>query len=960
MDIERLKGRINFSTPFIKFFLCVSILWLCSCFALLFPFARDLIIKLGEALVHHALSHQLWHERFLSIGVSGFFLYFLFSFTFFFDTNIFSPKTVKKIAISLLIVISAFFVFVIMYKANWVFGDDKDYVITTAVNKMYQPVFIGGRFFPLGRIHYNLLLLIFRCLGLNTGLPVEAHFLMVAMFCVMSVICLYVLFNKIEPLPNSSHPLLSLFFVCTFFLFGSAFSTIYLYIIFPETPGILLFSIFMLMYYKALKTDKIKYYLVAFIVAAYNTYCKEPIFGIFFVIALTNLIFRYKDASKRERFFYFSLIANGVLFIVLYYFLSFLNSVVFYNSILSGETVGRFQLFLSILKETPVIVIMFTFGFVRLFFVLFRKDREHLYYDSLLFAGMAYVLAFIILRLEFSYYFMPSILLFLPSVVYWLKYVYDKKFTLALCLFFCLMPFFIYNYGHTVGNVKYAWQHRQVFMPYISELLSEYNNGYKFIIYQSDSEITENSFVAVRYDYSKYVLNAFLNYQNKSEGKDFFMIMNPQDHIDMEQDILFFYIPDNDQPMQDEFVNLLQNHNYVFYKDYGGAFIFKRPYNDAVNDFTPQPMGGKTAFEYFRDENILVGWNLGNTLDSYRNGIGDELIWGNPSVSQTLMDGVKAQGFDLIRIPITWMGHIGPAPEHKIAEARLKRVAEIVEMAHNAGLKVIINLHHDGSTSNEQSEEGWLSINRARKSKDGYDEVTHKFRRVWEQIALYFKNYGDWLMFEPFNELHDGGWAWSQDFRTNPDPQLEIINNWNQIFTDAVRQSGGNNATRYLVIPGYCTNPQQTLSPKFHLPNDSASFRQVVSFHYYDPYEFGIASTRSEWGSQADKQKTDDDFRPFKAQFIDKNIPVIIGECGAVLQLYADKAKEEAAQQNRREYLPHIYGTARKYGIVPVYWDNGLNSGGGEKFGLIDRRTGLPNSGESELLLRSMLAAVRN
>jgi endoglucanase len=190
---------------------------------------------------------------------------------------------------------------------------------------------------------------------------------------------------------------------------------------------------------------------------------------------------------------------------------------------------------------------------------------------------------------------------------------------------------------------------------------------------------------------------------------------------------------------------------------------------------------------------------------------------------------------------------------------------------------------------------------------------------------------------------------------------LEIINNWNQIFTDAVRQSGGNNAQRYLVIPGYCTNPQQTLSAKFHLPQDSASGRQVVSFHYYDPYEFGIASTRSEWGSQADKQKTDDDFRPFKAQFVDKNIPVIIGECGAVLQLYPDdKAKEEAAQRSRREYLPHIYGTARKYGIVPVYWDNGGVTGRGEKFGLIDRSTGQPNSGESELLLRSMISAVRN
>jgi endoglucanase len=386
--------------------------------------------------------------------------------------------------------------------------------------------------------------------------------------------------------------------------------------------------------------------------------------------------------------------------------------------------------------------------------------------------------------------------------------------------------------------------------------------------------------------------------------------------------------------------------------------IFKEPY--LVDDYQLERLSGKTAFDYFREEKIFAGWNLGNTLDSFSGSTGNETGWGNPSVNQELMNGVKAAGFDIIRIPVTWMGHIGKAPEHRIAPSRLKRVGEVVQMAHNAGLKVIINLHHDGATSNEREESGWLSIGKSYRNEADYKRITDQFARVWEQIAAYFKNYGDWLMFESMNEIHDGGWGWSSAFRSNPVKQWEIINNWNQIFTDKVRAAGGNNAERYLVIPAYCTNPKQTLLDSFKLPKDSAAGRQVVTFHYYDPQEFGIEGRRFEWGSPADKQQTENDFAPFKPRFIDKNIPVIIGECGAVLQLYPDDpAKEEQARKSRLEYISHVFATAKKYTLVPVYWDNGGTNGNGEKFGLFNRRTGQPNSENSAVLIRLMINAVK-
>jgi endoglucanase len=189
---------------------------------------------------------------------------------------------------------------------------------------------------------------------------------------------------------------------------------------------------------------------------------------------------------------------------------------------------------------------------------------------------------------------------------------------------------------------------------------------------------------------------------------------------------------------------------------------------------------------------------------------------------------------------------------------------------------------------------------------------------------------------------------------------LAIVNEWNQLFLDIVRRSGGNNEKRYLVIPAYCTNPVQTLANTFILPTDVIENRQVVTFHYYDPSDFGIFSKQFSWGTDSDKKKLDGDFAPFKSKYTDNHIPVIIGETGAVRQLYAtDSAKEAKARQSRLDYLSHSFATAKKYGLVPIYWDNGVTTGNGEKFGLFNRNTGQPNSDESKACIEAMIKAVQ-
>ena len=406
----------------------------------------------------------------------------------------------------------------------------------------------------------------------------------------------------------------------------------------------------------------------------------------------------------------------------------------------------------------------------------------------------------------------------------------------------------------------------------------------------------------------------------------------------------------------------------------------------------PQSMSGKTAMEYFADEGIKVGWNLGNTLDaynswSYAKPVAEEGCWYNiPLANQKLFYGVKEQGFDIVRIPVTWMGHIGPAPDYKVSQARLKRVARVAGYAHNAGLKAIINIMHD-----DNSESGWLLLGNAFKSQDENNQITEKYIKVWKQIAEHFKDYGDWLIFESMNEAHDEDWGWSEGFRSNPKAYIDIINNWNQCFTDAVRATGSNNSYRFLMYPSFISSPEGILpdgkyalrsstgvvrsnveiGKYFILPTDSAGTgRQIVTCHYYDFFEFVVPfqGTPLDWGTQNEKNAIDSMFARLKEHYIDKKIPVILGETGRSrpsgknLSGSEMRAQQiEAANAARLRWVEYIFSKARENGIVPVWWDNGNYKTAHEKdqFGLINRKTGGPNSDESAGVLSAIMNAVR-
>lgn len=327
-----------------------------------------------------------------------------------------------------------------------------------------------------------------------------------------------------------------------------------------------------------------------------------------------------------------------------------------------------------------------------------------------------------------------------------------------------------------------------------------------------------------------------------------------------------------------------------------------------------------------------AGWNLGNSMDAYSGSGASETAWGNPQTTKALIDTVKAAGFKTIRIPVSYMGKVDENNNYTVDQAWLDRLNEIVDYAINNGMYAIINIHHDGN--NDFSKGAWLDCSAADQTK-----IREKFRRIWEQVAARFKNYGDHLIFESMNEIMQEG-----NYSTNvPADFYNNINTLNQIFVDTVRASGGNNSSRWLLIPGYNTNIDATVLSAFKLPSDSASGKLIVSVHYYDPYEFALneGSQIFKWGNNASKGKkpswghedyVEQQMQKLYNTFTSNGIPVIIGEYGAIDKTWSDPASTEY----RRYYFEYVAKSAVNHGCVPVYWDNGYNGKNG--FALFDRK----------------------
>lgn len=313
-----------------------------------------------------------------------------------------------------------------------------------------------------------------------------------------------------------------------------------------------------------------------------------------------------------------------------------------------------------------------------------------------------------------------------------------------------------------------------------------------------------------------------------------------------------------------------------------------------------------------------AGWNLGNSLEAI--GPGNETAWGNPVVTQQLIDAVKEAGFDTIRLPVAWSA-FSDVSTYTIDPAWLNRVEEVVNYALNADMYVIMNEHWDGGWLNHPFYANQTSLN-------------NRLSIMWTQIANHFRDYDNRLLFAGTNEVMNEG-----DYGTPTQEYVDVQNSYNQTFVDAVRATGGNNANRYLVVQGFNTNIDHTVN-FFVLPNDTINDRLFVEIHYYDPYNFTLNpdNITTEWPSTtetwANEPWVDSQFQRMKANFVDRGIPVILGEYTAMLR--NDVPGHETSRLN---WIRYVTQSAAAHGLVPVYWDAGY-AGEQHSSGLFNRNTG--------------------
>ena len=333
-----------------------------------------------------------------------------------------------------------------------------------------------------------------------------------------------------------------------------------------------------------------------------------------------------------------------------------------------------------------------------------------------------------------------------------------------------------------------------------------------------------------------------------------------------------------------------------------------------------------------RGMELGLGWNLGNHFDAYTNDVASENAWGAPSATQATFNGLKAKGFTSVRIPITWLGHIGDAPDYTLDEAWLNRIAEVVGYAENAGLNAIINTHHD----EDHGDGHWLNLKKAVDSASENAKIKDELAVVWTQIANKFKDKGDFLMFESFNELIYGD-NWDVN-SSNPTKCGKVLDEWNQAFVDAVRATGGNNETRWLGVPGYAASPNGL--KYINVPDDPAG-KTMLAFHCYDPYDYTIGKAQlADWGHTGTAYKNGEKeinalMKGIYETYIAKNIPIYMGEFGCSM-----RTKNTTAWAFYLYYLEYFVKCARSYGIAPFLWDNAAEGAGVEHHPYINHGTG--------------------
>ncbi|MET8540625.1 cellulase family glycosylhydrolase [Kitasatospora sp. NPDC004799] len=286
-------------------------------------------------------------------------------------------------------------------------------------------------------------------------------------------------------------------------------------------------------------------------------------------------------------------------------------------------------------------------------------------------------------------------------------------------------------------------------------------------------------------------------------------------------------------------------------------------------------------------------WNLGNTLDA----IPDETSWGNPRATKATFDGLKAQGFRSVRIPVTWYTHQSATAPYTIDPVWMKRVKEVVDLALADGLYVEINVHHDSWQ--------WIKY-----MSTDHDAVMARFNATWQQIATVFKDEPRTLLMESINE---------PQFADATDAQkTQYLRELNTSFHSIVRDSGGRNKDRLLVLPSEETNNAQHWLDDLATTMSALNDRNLVAtVHYYSWYPFSVNIANGTTYDATSQKDLTEGFARVHDTFVAKGIPVYLGEYGLLTSPYSGVVE----RGEMLKYFEHVNYEARRNGMTSAVWD---------------------------------------
>lgn len=347
----------------------------------------------------------------------------------------------------------------------------------------------------------------------------------------------------------------------------------------------------------------------------------------------------------------------------------------------------------------------------------------------------------------------------------------------------------------------------------------------------------------------------------------------------------------------------------------------------SLNGITKRPVPQNEALSF--TQALGLGWNLGNTFDACGRddrGLAYETAWSRAITTKEMIEAVHAAGFQSVRLPVSWHNHVS-GEDDRIDEAWLNRVQTVVDWCIDCGMNVILNIHHDNFPTLIYPDEAHM------------ERSVQYLQHIWGQLCQRFAAYNERLIFNSMNEPRLVGHAneWRYDEQVPECVEAaKCINQLNQVFVDTVRASGGKNARRYLLCPGYAAAPEGALTQYYQLPKDPVSENEghiLVSVHAYSPYPFALAG--DDMAVQHWQRENEADLRGMTwfmdglyDKYVAKGVGVLLDEFGA---------RNRNNTADRCAFAESYVTEARSRGIPCFWWDNNLDWGNGERFRLIDR-----------------------